>query len=257
MKVAIIGYGHVGKAMHKAFPDACIYDPAYEEFCDLASVNACDLAIVCAPTPSMPDGSCDVSAVEDCVSNLECDYILIKSAVPPGTTKKLCEEYGKNICVSPEYIGESKYWSPHNWSVLEEPFLVVGGEKHVTKYIIDLFKQTLGPYKKYFSTDSTTAEIVKYMENCFFATKVTFCNEFYEICKAFGADYNEVREMFVADPRVNPGHTLVFDDNRGFGGKCLPKDLNAIISASSNQGYEPRLLKQVLDSNNSFRSDSE
>jgi UDP-glucose 6-dehydrogenase len=134
--------------------------------------------------------------------------------------------------------------------------MVVGGERNVTKYIIDAFKHILGPYKKYFQTDSTTAEIVKYMENSFFATKIAFCNEFFEICKVFGADYNEVREMFVADPRVNPGHTLVFEDSRGFGGKCLPKDLNAIVQAASGAGYDAKLLRQVLLSNTEFRGEA-
>jgi UDPglucose 6-dehydrogenase len=250
--IGIVGYGHVGKAMHKAFPEAIPYDEPLG-IGPRDAIDDCDIAIICVPTPMLPSGSCDVSIVEHCVSWIQSKYILIKSTVPPGTTQRLAKKYGKHLVFSPEYTGESKYYSPYTWSVLEEPLLVLGGERHATKFILDVFKKKLGPVKRYFQTDSTTAEIAKYMENCFFATKVTFCNEFANICKAFGTDYNEVREMFLADTRINPMHTLVFEDEPGFGGKCLPKDLNAIVAASKSAGYSPDFLSQVLKSNDSFR----
>ncbi len=62
-----------------------------------------------------------------------------------------------------------------------------------------------------------------------------------------------MRENWLLDSRINPNHTLVFEDNRGFGGKCLPKDTNAIIKASESRGYSPELLKAVLKVNKAIR----
>ena len=68
-----------------------------------------------------------------------------------------------------------------------------------------------------------------YMENCYLATKVVFCNEFYDFAKKVGVDYNKLRETWLLDPRIGRSHTFVYDDNRGFGGSCLPKDTSAFV----------------------------
>ena len=111
----------------------------------------------------------------------------------------------------------------------------------------------MGPVKQYRQTDATTAEIVKYWENTFYALKVTFVNEMYEICKAFGVDFYEARDLWILDPRLNPMHTMVFEHNRGFGGKCFPKDVNALVQASKKAGYSPKLLETMLKVNEKFR----
>ena len=98
-----------------------------------------------------------------------------------------------------------------------------------------------------------TAELTKYMENAWLATQVTFSNEFYEIAQNFGVDYLELRELWGLDPRVSMSHTLVFKHKRGFGGKCLPKDLDAIIMSASQQGYTPDFLKAIKEVNTRFR----
>jgi UDPglucose 6-dehydrogenase len=130
----------------------------------------------------------------------------------------------------------------------------MGGPKHITSQILGFFKKILGAEAKHFQTDSTTAELVKYMENSFLATKVTFCNEFHDIAKSFNVDYNELRELWLLDGRMGRSHTVVFEDNRGFGGKCLPKDVNALVKAAIKAGANPKLLKSVLEVNEGFRS---
>ncbi len=258
-RVAIIGFGHVGAAYYKMFPDAVIYDPyksvnndPYSRFDDKRSVNHCDLAIICVPTPMSEDGSCDISEVENTLKWIKTPLILMKSTVPPGTTDYLKKKYKKRVVFSPEYVGESSYWSPYNWSAVEEPFVICGGDKKDTSEILDFFIAKGGPTKRYIQSDALTAELCKYMENVFYATKVTFCNEFFEIAKHIGVDYNELRELWLADPRIHKMHTVVFKDKRGFDGKCLPKDTNALIKASEKAGYVPKLIKQVIDSNNDF-----
>jgi UDP-glucose 6-dehydrogenase len=95
--------------------------------------------------------------------------------------------------------------------------------------------------------------VAKYMENAFYATKVMFCNEFFDIARRFGVDYNELREVWLADPRISRDHTFVYPQDRGFGGKCLSKDTAAIIAASEQQGYTPALLRAVMAVNAKYR----
>src|SRR4029077_1080164 len=90
--------------------------------------------------------------------------------------------------------------------------------------------------------------------NAFLATKVTFCNEFFDIAQRFGIDYNELRELWLLDPRIGKSHTFVFADKRGYAGKCLPKDMDAVIAAAEDAGYDAQFLKAVASSNDRMRS---
>lgn len=254
--IAIVGLGYVGSAYQKLFPNAIVYDPA-KGFKDKKAVNQCGLAIVCVPTPARADGSCDTSIVEQSIAWLRTPLILIKSTIPPGVTKKLKRKYKKRICHSPEYIGEGKYyvapWKyPHPTEVEHHSFMIIGGDPEDREEIIQIFLARLGPDKFYYQVDSTTSELIKYMENAWGATKVTFCNEFYEIAKKFKVDYNQLREGFLLDSRVERMHTAVFKNKRGFDGKCFPKDLSALTKFSEGAGYEPELIKQVVKSNEEF-----
>ena len=92
--------------------------------------------------------------------------------------------------------------------------------------------------------DSKTAELVKYMENCWLATKVSFCTQFYDISKNIGVDYEELRELFILDPRVNPSHTFVYDDHPYWSSHCLNKDVPAIAKLTNAE-----LLKNIIEFN--------
>lgn len=255
-KVAIIGFGYVGQAYKKLFPDAKIYDPK-RGYRNKTAVNKCDLAIICVPTPKNHDGSCNTSIVEEIVSWLKTPLILIKSTVSPGTTTELKKRYKKRICFSPEYLGESSYYVP-TWKypdpkeVIHHDFMIIGGSPEDREEVINIFLPILGPDKVYYQVDEKTSELIKYMSNAWIASKVIFCNEFYEIAKKFNIDYNQLREGFLLDSRVERMHTAVFKDKRGFDGKCLPKDLKAIVDFSKKAGYEPKLIQQVIKSNQEF-----
>lgn len=263
--VAVVGHGYVGKAVAKFFRDhfeVLVYDPAQPEIsATKEQINKkADLAVICVPTPQSKDNSADISLVEQSVKWLTTPLILIKSTVPPTTTEALAKKYKKNVAFSPEYIGEGNYAIPF-WNGYPDPtdmkkhsFIIIGGPKKITGKISLFFKTILGAEPTYIETTSTTAELCKYMENSFLATKVTFCNEFHNIAQSFGVDYNELREMWLLDGRIGRSHTVVFEDRRGFGGKCLPKDVNAIVKASIKAGYTPKLLKSVLAVNDEIRS---
>jgi UDP-glucose 6-dehydrogenase len=81
------------------------------------------------------------------------------------------------------------------------------------------------------------------------ALKVTFCNEFFDVAGAYGIDYNELREVWLEDPRIGRSHTFVYEDKRGYGGKCLPKDVSALIESASERGVNVELMQAVQAKN--------
>ncbi|MFT5179661.1 MAG: UDPglucose 6-dehydrogenase [Candidatus Paceibacteria bacterium] len=256
-KIAIVGYGYVGKSMFNFFKDhydVYICDPTYEKSNTKEEINDCDMAVVCVPTPQGETGAVDTTIVEEVIGWLQVPLILIKSTIPPKTTKGLKDKFNKRIVFSPEYIGEGKYqvqwWKdkayPHPTDMKMHDFFIFGGDKEDTPEMIQYFLKVVGPDPKYIQTDSTTAELVKYMENSWGAMKVAFCNEFADIADTFDVNYEELREMWLLDGRVERMHTAVFRDQRGFGGKCFPKDVNGIIEHSIKHGYEPELLMKVI-----------
>ncbi len=106
---------------------------------------------------------------------------------------------------------------------------------------------------KIFQTDSTTAEMVKYMANSYLATKVIFANEMFNICQALGIKYEEVKNMVVADHRIFDSH-LDVTTAKGFGGKCFPKDVVALIGRAKELKVEPKLLETAWSINKKIRN---
>lgn len=254
LKVGIVGYGYVGHTMADLFIEKNhieIYDP-FQTIGTKEKINECDIAIVCVPTSMKEDGRCDTSIVEEVIGWIKCPLILIKSTIPPGTTASLIEKYHKNIVFSPEFCSEPDYDPGHNFhnNAANEPHFIFGGDPLLTSKIVELFSRITGPCKTYMQCTAGEAEIIKYMDNSFLATKVIFTYEMEQICKAFGEDFFTVREGWLLDPRINKSHTMVFKDNdQPFGGKCLPKDLSAIVMACKDKGYSPKLLEEVIHSN--------
>jgi UDP-glucose 6-dehydrogenase len=119
--------------------------------------------------------------------------------------------------------------------------------------VADLYKQAFSAELLIHQSDARTAELTKYMENCFLALKVTFCNEFYDLAQQFGVDYNELRELWLLDPRIGRSHTFVLPDDRGFAGKCLPKDVSALVQSACAAGYAPQLMMAMIEANARFR----
>src|SRR2546423_1296463 len=167
--------GHVGsnmRAMLRGHADLVTYDLTDDGEYPHDRLAECDFAIVCVSTPSDPDGFCDVGAVHEAVKRVPVDRILLKSTVAPGTTDELVAQTGKGICMSPEYVGETSFHDPV-WTGPGGPdFVVLGGEPEVRSWFIDAFTPILGPAKTYFQCTALEAELIKYMENSFLATKV-------------------------------------------------------------------------------------
>lgn len=262
--VGVIGLGKVGGSYAAAFSIRGLLKGVYDtddraygnrprDMVGKDAVNECDLGIICVPTPSKYDGHCDPEHVSSTLEWLDTPYFLIKSTIPPGMTDNLAGIYNKPLCFSPEYLGEGGYFIPY-WKYpspndpIMHPFFIVGGPKSDTQMIVDFFQQVMGPHVTYMQTNARTAEMVKYMENCFIAMKVTWANVMSDICDASGVDYREARELWALDPRVNKMHTCVFP-SRGFGGKCLPKDMKALIAHAGGRGLTTTLLSAIMAEN--------
>lgn len=261
--VAIVGYGYVGRALEAFFNgtfDIVLYDPP-QGHRDQAAANKADLAVLCVPTPMLEGGCADLSAIEETFAWIQTPLVALKSTVPPGTTARLALQYRleDKLIFSPEFIGEGGYpvpwWEgvPHPTDMKLQKTFLFGGKRTTVEKILPFFTAVRGPFAEYRITDPTTAELTKYMENVWIAAKVTFCNELYEVAKAFGVSWDELRELWLTDGRVGRSHTLVYSDRRGFGGKCIPKDTNALYQAAKEKGYDASFIAAILKKNEEFR----
>lgn len=251
-RVGVVGAGVVGNAVRALCgEDTVLYDPHKPEYAgNRAKINACDVVFVCVPTAMNPDGSCDTSIVEQAVAWIEAPLMIIRSTVSPGTTGRLREKYGKRIVFQPEYLGET---TAHVFGKMaEREFVVLGGTNEDTSLAADFYKHYYNAYVRYYFCDAITAEVAKYMENAFYAVKVTFVNEFYDIAQAHGVDFNQLREIWLADTRISRDHTFVYPHARGFSGKCLPKDCNAIVHSCKQRGLTPKFMEAALRINDEF-----
>ncbi|MCK9626671.1 MAG: hypothetical protein M0R23_09500 [Bacteroidales bacterium] len=248
MKIGIVGYGHVGKAMHALFTSATVYD--ITGIGSKEEINASDVVFVCVPTPSKKDGSCDTSIVEEVISWINAKLIILRSTVYIGFTDEMMEKYNKEIVFQPEYYGETVAHPFANLS--DRSWLSFGGSKNGINIAIQAYQSIMNSNVRIYQADAKTVELAKYMENAYLALKVTFCNEMYDVAKAFDISYNEAREIWLADPRIGSSHTFVYEDNRGYGGSCLPKDVASVIKQADEKSINIDLLKAMVSKNSKW-----
>lgn len=244
--IGIIGGGVVGQAVKNYFPQAKIYDK-FVTFDSWDDAVRQDFIFICVPTPYNNgfDGSSVYEVVEK-ISRIPDKVVIIKSTVLPGTTENLQKKFPNiQILFNPEFLDNS---------TAKEDFMhpdkqVVGYTEKSKDIAGEVLK--ILPQAKYSKTvRATVAEMVKYTVNSYYATKVIFANQIYDICEALKIDYNEVREAFEYDRRVAPGNFDVWHGGfRGFGGKCLPKDLASLVDLAEELDVSVSLLKDVKEIN--------
>ena len=269
MNIGIVGQGFVGSAIReglRSFHTLHTFDIAKAE--DFATdtldelVKNSDIIFVCLPTPMRPSGECDTRILEKAV--LEIDdlssridsgrkIIVIKSTVPPGTTHKLHTESSQNcdVIFSPEFLTEANAFDDFK----NQNRIILGGSRPATSTVKSMFSKAF-PKASIIKTGSRTAEMVKYFINCFLATKVSFANEFKQVCDSLDIDYDKVVEYALYDDRIGRSHLSSPgpDGSYGFGGHCFPKDINALMFLARDKDIDPVVLQSVWNKNLEVRT---
>ena len=258
-KVGIIGYGVVGQATGKGFQsshEVAWHDPYKEGGLSAEElVEASDFLFVCVPTPMFSDYSgTDLSIVGEAVSNFAPllahteKVLIIKSTVTPGTTKSFSEKYSNvNFAFNPEFLTEKQ---PENDFLHPDRTLIGALDKNIAERIKALYETIYPQDAKYFLSDPTTVELAKYASNALLSAKIILANEIYHVAEALKVDYDSVREMIQADPRIG-GHLKVPgpDGDLGFGGKCLVKDLVGFLGLARALQVDLSVFEQIWKKN--------
>lgn len=256
MTVGVIGFGMVGKAISRAFKEldhkVLIYDK-YAKFSKLINlVDSCRIIFVCVPTPIGPEGECDLNAVKDVLNQLKSNeykgVVAVKSTIEPGTTEKLFKKYPRlRICHVPEFLREKYGYEDFT---LHHNNLVIGTED---KEIAGLVQQVHGHYPKNVTiVTPTEAELIKYFSNTFKAYKTVFACTFGTICDKLGADYSKVLEGYINEGVQEKSYLKYNEVFKGFGGACLPKDVNAMKYFVDQADFDLQLFKFLIEENKKF-----
>jgi len=256
--VAIIGYGWVGKAIKKLFPDAYVYT---EKIGTRKKVNERDVAFICVPTPSVEfgaifgrKGQLDTSTVETCISWCECPLIVVRSTVNPGDCDYWMRKYpGKKIVFQPEYLGETP--AHPLLDPKERKFLIIGGNPRDRRELIELYTHVYNANITIREVTHTEAEIIKLTENRAIFFKSAQCQELYDVCEESGVNYYTIRDaVYGDDPRFNLWFTFIYPWRRGVVSKCIPKDVYAWCAWAESVGYDPAVTRAMLKKNEEWIS---
>jgi len=260
--IGIIGHGFVGKAVEYGFKGCVdaghsiyIYDKyKFPEVPLQPLLDDCNVIFMCLPTPFNEDRlEIDLSIYDEMMEAIcpgiegRGKILVIKSTVIPGTTKQYSEKYPKVPFVfNPEFLTEANYLN----DFVNTQRIVIGGDNDwAVQSIIMLYRSM--PYfidTPILKMSTSAAEIVKYQCNVLMATKVAISNVFYDLCEKLDVKYDDVKKAVALDSRIGSAHMDVTSE-RGFGGKCFPKDLGAIIGNCERYGVDAKLLKEIFDYN--------
>ncbi len=263
VNLGIIGYGFVGQAVANGFnvasggKDTIRFYDKYKDTLTLEEVvKKSEFIFVGLPTPMKEDESgIDLTIIKDVVSeiakftNNTDKIVILKSTITPGTTASLEKAHPKTqFCFNPEFLTEANFLQ----DFLNADRTVIGASNDlVSRRVAVIYRQRF-PKTKIYQTDPTTAEAVKYFANAYLSMKVTFANYFYDYCQKIGIKYEEVKQMAAKDPRIVDSH-LDVTTNRGFGGKCFPKDLVALLGEFKKANVDADLLETMWKYNKKVR----
>jgi nucleotide sugar dehydrogenase len=266
--VGIVGNGFVGGAIYHTLKDKDFVDCAVHDVDPNKCMNSfgetidSEIIFVCVPTPTNLDtGTSDTSYVLSVISGLPFHHpatVVIKSTVLPGTCERIHRvRPDLKIVFSPEFLTErtARYDFAHPARII----LGYGaGIDYKSSVVYDFFYKCF-PNVYTICTDWKTAEFIKYFCNCFYATKVSLMNEFFQLAHREGVDWNTAVDGLLSSGWVNPMHTKVPgpDGLKGFGGKCFPKDLNAFIGLANKRDINPTVLAAAWEKNLEVRKDKD
>jgi len=262
MKIGIIGKGMVGEAVANGFSKCknIISDPAYNTTTVKDVCLRADVIFVCVPTPTV-DGVFDPSIILRTMEIINKNFtgdVIIKSTILPDTLTVIDTKSDNiNVVYSPEFLSDKTA----NEDFINPQMVVIGSNnQEVANRIKNLFQDNSDiKCNNYHIVDLITASLLKYGFNTFYATKVIFMNELYNVLNASGSSesWNTFKEIYGSHPWIGnmhldvPGHDGYF----GYGGKCFPKDTIAFSKYASKLGKTMHLLDEVIDLNNVYRNE--
>tara|TARA_B100001094_G_scaffold1433_1_gene1267 strand:+ start:201 stop:1082 length:882 start_codon:yes stop_codon:yes gene_type:complete len=275
-KIGVVGNGFVGGAVKFGFSpqvgcdaEVRVYDknPNKSTHTLEETVNKSDFIFLSVPTPANEDGSINLDILEGALNDISKVHegrenaILIRSTVIPGTTWSLQTKYPQlNILFNPEFLTERSA----NFDFINQSRFIVGnngkmGSLMQSEKFVQLIKDRFGDCVAIMETSYETAELIKYMNNCFFATKVSFMNEMYQIAEKIDANWDEAVSGFVSDGRIGHSHMNVPgpDGKFGFGGSCFPKDIQAMIDFAEMFSINPSVLRGAWEKNLEVRPEED
>jgi UDPglucose 6-dehydrogenase len=259
----IIGYGFLGTAITHGFglhADIKIHDKFLEGNDTIEDVvEHADFIWMCLPTPmNLNTGEIDLGILDENLEKIhdlvedsdDKKVIIIKSTVIPGTTAMFADKYPKlDFVMSPEFLTARN----NRLDFICASRIIIGydGSGDADKKLRDVFEYRFGNSTPIYMCGTKEAELTKYGANCFFAVKISYFNFIYEMCQKMGLDFDEVRDMILADGRIGRSHANVpgWDKQRGYSGSCFPKDINALIQFSKELGLDPELLEASWSQN--------
>ncbi|MDO8503934.1 MAG: hypothetical protein Q7S60_04585 [bacterium] len=266
-KVGIIGWGIVGQATGKGLsgPNEVIWYDKYREGGNTLEevLDKSEFVFICVPTPMHSDYSgIDLSVVDSVVDEValrlrsgpaaQDKVVIIKSTVIPGATAGYAKKYPNvKFAMVPEFLTEKN--PEHDF--LHPARTIIGAyDKNVAERVKSLHQSVLPPDAPYFLTDPTSAELAKYMSNTMLAAKVLLANEYYALAQKLGVPYDPVREMVEADKRMGTHFRVPGPDgDLGFGGKCFPKDIVALLGLGKDLGVDLSALRAIWEKNLKIR----
>lgn len=267
--IGIVGKGFVGQAVYAAFSpfhETRVHDvDARRSLHSLEEVAECDVVFLCLPTPSRPDGSCDTSIVESVVAKFAKREkpLVVKSTVTPGTCDHLARKYQiPGLLHSPEFL--SARTAIADYLCPARHIIGCGGFQHGDGITVPSMAATelRELYESRFPgipvhvMQRRESELVKYVQNAFFATKISFFNEMRTLSRKIDADWDTVLSGVMADGRIAHSHTMVpgASGEYGFGGECLPKDISALADFCRSLGIMPYVLAGAMARNQKARA---
>jgi UDPglucose 6-dehydrogenase len=261
MHIGIIGYGYVGSAVgyHHQHQDLVIRDPKLKHSKNLEDFANTDAIFICLPSPMLDDGRCDTSYLEngldELMSTVDFQYtipIICKTTAPPSVYKKLTEKY-PNLVYSPEFLTAANHIKDYG----NAEFFIIGGKEEWCERAKDVIQSGVPlSDNSFIYTDIKTASMFKYMMNSYMSMKVTFMNDFYELCQAEGIDWKIIKNLAAYDTRIGKTHMDVPgpDGQFGYGGACFPKDVAAIIAEARDLMVDFELMQKVQSVNQRHRN---
>ena len=263
--IGIIGQGFVGGAVYetlKQYQRISTYDLLPEkrntETIELL-IDESDIIFVCLPTPMTTTGRCHTGIVEGVLDRINSyaspgKIVITKSTVPPGTNRAWNQKFDNlSIVFSPEFLTEANAVNDFK----NQKQLILGCDT-VDEYIAAKKAFELAfpvGNTKYIRCTYEEAEAIKYFRNTFLSVKISFCNEFYLMCKKMNIDYDTVASIAHMDERIGSSHYVVPgpDGDMGFGGHCFPKDINAIIHECESKQIDCDMFKTAWSINEKYR----